>query len=333
MRSIKLVVVNSIVWLIAHLIIASSSAKMSNDFFERNDYLFKVKRWKAYLPDGSTDDTALIAQDFGATVISFHNQSKWKGKTAACYRGAEVATGEVLMFLDADTYFYEPSALLRIAASFKGGLMSIQPYHEMKRCYEQGSLYFNLLTVFGMNATSAFKSVEGVFGPCVVCTRKDYLKTGGHKAASHTLIEGFGLGTLFKEHGFVLHNYIGKDTIHFRMYPESAQSMTQGWMKHFAAGSAQTDKRVLLLIICWISGAFIPLLILIYPEKWFILLCVYLMYSLLLYRMSKIIGNFNLVTVLCYPIALGYFIYVFIKSIIAIYIKKEVNWKNRKIDL
>lgn len=49
--------------------------------------------------DGSTDDTANIAQQCGARVVS-HPYSKGNG--AAIKSGARAATGEVLVFMDAD---------------------------------------------------------------------------------------------------------------------------------------------------------------------------------------------------------------------------------------
>ncbi len=49
--------------------------------------------------DGSTDDTAAIASSMGATVLS-HPYSKGNG--AAIKTGARAATGEVLVFMDAD---------------------------------------------------------------------------------------------------------------------------------------------------------------------------------------------------------------------------------------
>ncbi|WP_414054576.1 glycosyltransferase [Macrococcus equi] len=283
--------------------------------------------------DGSTDDTARIAKSLGAIVISFDNQSDWKGKSAACYRGAEAANGDILLFLDADTHFHDTKAIQRITTAYKGGLMSIQPYHEMKQWYEQGSLYFNILTVLGLNATSIFKGEDGVFGPCVICRKQDYITTDGHRAAAGQLIEGFGLGTVFKAHQFKLYNHIGKNIIHFRMYPDGIHAMTRGWMKHFAAGSAATDKRVLALIILWMSGAFIPLLVVICPEKWLIIIILYLMYTIILYWISSMLGNFKLLTIMCYPLVLAYFVFVFTKSIVAIYIKKEVKWKGRNINL
>ncbi len=49
--------------------------------------------------DGSTDDTASIAREAGARVISL---SQNRGKGVAVRRGAHEATGDVVVFMDAD---------------------------------------------------------------------------------------------------------------------------------------------------------------------------------------------------------------------------------------
>jgi glycosyltransferase involved in cell wall biosynthesis len=49
--------------------------------------------------DGSTDDTAAVAREHGATVLSSPYSM---GNGAAIKRGARAATGEVLVFMDAD---------------------------------------------------------------------------------------------------------------------------------------------------------------------------------------------------------------------------------------
>ena len=60
--------------------------------------------------DGSTDDTAEVARQFGATVLGSPYSM---GNGAAIKRGARAATGEVLVFLDADGQ-HDPSLIIRL---------------------------------------------------------------------------------------------------------------------------------------------------------------------------------------------------------------------------
>lgn len=50
--------------------------------------------------DASTDDTAAVAESYGAKVIRLEKQA---GPAGARNRGAEIATGDILYFVDADT--------------------------------------------------------------------------------------------------------------------------------------------------------------------------------------------------------------------------------------
>ncbi len=71
--------------------------------------------------DGSTDRTAEVARRLGATVIvSQPLPDGWRGKTWACHQGAQAATGELLLFVDADTWF-EPDGLRRSCGISSGG--------------------------------------------------------------------------------------------------------------------------------------------------------------------------------------------------------------------
>src|SRR5688500_1526710 len=66
--------------------------------------------------DGSTDATAAVARQHGATVVAAPPAPPgWLGKPWACWVGAEAARGARLVFLDADTEL-GPDALARLAA-------------------------------------------------------------------------------------------------------------------------------------------------------------------------------------------------------------------------
>jgi 4,4'-diaponeurosporenoate glycosyltransferase len=66
--------------------------------------------------DASTDRTAEAAREHGACVMNSHPPPEgWRGKRWACHQGTQAATGELLLFLDADTWF-GPEGLARVLA-------------------------------------------------------------------------------------------------------------------------------------------------------------------------------------------------------------------------
>lgn len=67
--------------------------------------------------DGSTDDTAKVAENAGAKVIS-HPYSKGNG--AAIKTGARAAQGDVIVFMDADGQ-HDPSDISRLLARMEQG--------------------------------------------------------------------------------------------------------------------------------------------------------------------------------------------------------------------
>jgi len=62
-----------------------------------------------------------LARQLGAMVISIPTAARRLGcKTWACHQGAQAATRDLLMFLDADTWF-EPEGLARIRLTMRAG--------------------------------------------------------------------------------------------------------------------------------------------------------------------------------------------------------------------
>jgi 4,4'-diaponeurosporenoate glycosyltransferase len=152
--------------------------------------------------DQSTDRTVEIAKDYGAKVVKGKAlPSGWQGKSWALWQGVENSTGEILIFLDADTRI-EQDGLNKIFSEFlkEKTPLSIQPYHKMEKLYENLSAIFNLILMMGTNVfTPLGRRLKPLafFGPCQIMTREDYYKIGGHSIAKGSILEDISLGKNF----------------------------------------------------------------------------------------------------------------------------------------
>jgi 4,4'-diaponeurosporenoate glycosyltransferase len=293
--------------------------------------------------DLSADRTRAVAERAGVRVIDSKPLPRgWVGKMWSCYQGAGAATGAVLIFLDADT-FLAPDGLQKIIDTYrrKKGVISISPYHATEKLYEKLSAFFNIVMMGAMNAFTLAGDLirpTGVFGPALVISREDYFKSGGHKQVKDKIIEGVFLPEQFKKARIPIRCYGGKGSLSFRMYPHGIKDLIGGWSKGFATGAIQTSIPALIIVVAWIVGCVGVTRYLIETAfmgsatvviAWAAL---YLCYVLQIYWMLFRIGRFKFYTALLFPIPLLFFIVVFARSIILIFLKRSVQWKGRSID-
>lgn len=294
------------------------------------------------IDDQSEDATAEVARREGCIVMTSKNLPEgWAGKPWACWQGAQMATGDIFLFLDADT-FLEPEGLSKIVSTYleKGGLLSIQPFHKMKRRYERLSAIFNIITMAGMNAFTPLgpklKPI-GAFGPCMICSRKDYFIVGGHEKARGEVLESLAIGREFLKTNQKVHCYGGKETISFRMYPDGLRSLVEGFSKGFGTGANAMSVVSLLMIVGWVFGGvgvtrqLVQSAILGNPVDflgWFVLDVLYIFQ---IHWMLFRIGNFGFSTALLFQIPLIFFVIVFTYSILRIFLVRKVRWKGRDV--
>jgi 4,4'-diaponeurosporenoate glycosyltransferase len=292
----------------------------------------------------SKDRTSEIAKGQGVTVINSEPLPEgWIGKPWACYQGAKAAKGDLLVFLDADT-FLEKDGLKNIVDSFIAtrGVVTIQPFHKTRQLYEQLSAYFNIIGMAGMGTFTVLGNLikpVGLFGPCVVMSKKYYFESGGHREVKGEVVEDLALGGKIKKQNVPIHCYGGKGTISFRMYSNGIGALIEGWSKGFATGAVKTSIPILIATILWIGGSISTTRYLI--EALFtsngssILIWggAYLCYCAQIYWMLFRVGTFKFYTALLYPISLLFFLLVFLRSFFLIFIQRSVKWKGVKISL
>jgi 4,4'-diaponeurosporenoate glycosyltransferase len=272
--------------------------------------------------DGSTDRTAELARQHGATVIPSQPLPEgWRGKTWACHQGAQAAWGELLIFLDADTWF-EPDGLGKTLSAYRGGAFSIGPYHAVRKPYEQLSLFFNL------NMTVATVP-HGLFGQMLLVDRESYRRVGGHEAVRGRILENSSLAARFHATGIPVRSITGKRLLSFRMYPNGLRELIEGWTKGFASGAGQTPRATMLLIVAWITGLMLAPLGGLLTGDWLRWGAVYLLCAAQVAGFSRQVGAFRWSSALLYPLPLLFFFGVFAWS--AARSGKRVTWKGREI--
>lgn len=285
--------------------------------------------------DHSSDGTAAVALEGGArVVVAPPLPPDWTGKNSACWTGVAAATHDVLVFLDADTEV-QPGGLDRLLAAQRrhGGLLSIQPFHTVRRAYEQLSAFFNVVAMMGIDAFTPLgerRVPSGAFGPVLVTHRADYDRIGGHASVADQILDDVALARRYTEAGLRVTCLGGRGSVRFRMYPDGLRHLLEGWTKNFAGGAAGTRKVTLVLIAAWIS--------LCLEAAWDLgaspggaVAAVYLAVAAQLLWMLRRIGSFHPLAALVYPVPLAFFLVVFARSIVDVYVRRRITWKGREL--
>jgi len=292
--------------------------------------------------DGSTDRTAQVAEAQGATVLKSKALPEgWKGKTWGCAQGAAAATGSILLFLDADTFF-EKGGLQRVLETYldEGGALSVGAYHRVEKFYEELSVFFNILMTAGTGAFalgSRKRPSAGLFGPFLMIDRESYEAVGGHEIVKDKILENFYFAKHLRRNGIRTRCLGGKGSFCMRMYPDGLTDLVQGWSKAFASGAAESPPWIVLASVAWLTGAILAAGYLIWGAiagglALWLGTGLYLLFVLQLWSILRRIGSFRFVTSLFYPIPLAFYQVVFARSMLLKAFKKKVVWKGREID-
>ena len=287
--------------------------------------------------DDSEDGTARVAQSFGATLVNLTNKPEdWTGKTWACQNGADVATGSLLLFLDADVRLGR-DGLARLLEAYQNCqcTVSVQPYHVTKKPYEQLSLVFNLVQIAANGTTLPWKTNIGVHGPVLLISKTDYETIGGHASVRHCVVEDMAFGQKLKEKQLPYQLFMGDKDVSYRMYPGGLRSLIQGWIKNFAVGAAKTPLAAFFMSFFWIgSMANVPFYLLdaILKNKQPMIIAYGLLYPLwvvVLSILARKIGRFQQLPIVFFPVLIVGFIVIFFISLVSKILRLPITWKGR----
>ena len=246
------------------------------------------------------------------------------GKPWACQQGADAASGDWLLFLDADIVM-EADGLRRISALAReeAAVHSICPYHRVRRLYEELSAFFNVIMLLGMNAFT-FKggaaSGIGLFGQAMFLSRRSYDLVGGHGRVRREVLENFHLARHFREIGIACRCYLGRGTLSMRMFPGGWRDLVAGWSKGFVSGADNTARSAMVGISIWLSGLIMTIVALTFlpltgAEARLSIGVLYLLGVLQCLFVFKSAGTFGVLNALLFPITLIFYQAVFFQAL------------------
>lgn len=210
--------------------------------------------------DESTDDTRSLADRIAesdarslvVTVPPRPTDKTWRGKNWACYCAVQKATGDYLLFVDADVRLGEDAIAraLREAQTHQSDLLSCAP-KIVCGCFSEWlvqPIMANLIAIgFDFEAVNdpSRLGVAIAAGPFMFFRRCAYDKLGGHAAVATDPVEDLALARLVKSSGLKLRYVLGLDTAKVRMY-SSFGGLWEGWTKNYHLGS---DRNIALTLV------------------------------------------------------------------------------------
>jgi len=285
------------------------------------------------IDDGSTDNTAAIATQYGATVIaSAPLPPGWTGKTWACHQGALAATGEAFLFLDADTYF-APHGYARIVEHFvtlpPNAALSVLPFHRTQLWYEELSLFFNILVAMGAGGFGKLDTPH-LFGQSMLIRRSLYEQAGGHQSIKREILENLHFAANIRIANGIPFTLGGRNTLEMRMFPDGLAQLRESWQKAFATGASVTSPLVLALSIYWLAAAMLTTILLVAIHSPAIA-ALYILNTIQIAWYARQLGTFRWTTALLYPIPLYFYFATFAQSIWRRKRRQPVTWRGRQL--
>jgi hypothetical protein len=294
--------------------------------------------------DGSTDATPYLAHQAGARVLPVEPPPGWTGKAWACHRGAEVATGEILVFLDADTEPTPAGIAALIAHAERGVMVSAQPRHRIEAPYERLSAGPALVSVLGAGPgpppARRWWRRPIAFGPALALPAAEYRRIGGHAAVKGEIAEDLALAAAADRAGLPVHSTLGGDLVGYRMYPEGIGGLVEGWTKNLATGARSIPPVRLAATVVWVAAALQAAIVAAWT--WIGMdsgvdvttaLALYLPFAAQVGIVLHRIGRFGPLVVALYPATLVGFLFLFARSVVLTLGRRAVPWRGRQVSV
>ena len=163
------------------------------------------------IDDSSEDATRKIIEDYSkkyskiVPVFARPKPDGWMGKNWACMEGYKKATGELLLFTDADTKHAENVISLAVSHLNSFNLDALSSIPKMLTFDFWTNITLPMISTFlhtrfsALNVNNPSKKTGYFFGSFFILKKKTYQEIGMHEGVKHEIIEDGALGKKVKE--------------------------------------------------------------------------------------------------------------------------------------
>ncbi|MFZ5624577.1 MAG: glycosyltransferase [Gemmatimonadota bacterium] len=301
--------------------------------------------------DRSTDDTAarveaIAARDSRVRLVhGAEVPAGWFGKPWACWQGARAATGDLLVFTDADTV-HQPALLGHAVAAFRSeqpGLLSLAPRQRCESFWER-IVQPQFLWLLGcryhpqrVNRATRRRDVLAN-GQFILLARATYDAIGGHEAVRDQVAEDLALAQRIMGAGQRVYFAFAETLIATRMYRNLGE-LIEGWSKNVYLGGRQSfpDEPVLralaplleiLAVLFWIVPPALVAAALVGLGGWWLMpAIVATVMSVAFWAVINAAMGVPRRWALLYPLGAGMALYIVVRSMVRG--RRKVEWRGR----
>jgi len=251
------------------------------------------------LDDHSTDGTSQIAKRAanGSTRLRVVNSKPlpagWAGKNWACHQLSQNASGQLLIFTDADVQWTPDalSAVVDLSKSVRADLLTVWPTQRTETWTERLVVPLMAFVTLGYLPHVAvnrlrYPALAAANGQCMVFRSEAYRQVGGHAAIRNAIVEDICLARKIKAHGLRLRMADGRGLVACRMYSEW-RHVKNGYAKNIIAGYGDS-------LLGLLAGTLFHWAVFLLPYLWMVYFAVtgnitYLIWSLALVVMAILV--------------------------------------------
>ncbi len=292
--------------------------------------------------DGNSEDRTkeIVSEQFPRVSLIEEppRPEGWVGKPWACHVGFKHASGDVLLFTDADTVHQRDSLKVLVSTLIQksDGFLTTVTRIEMKKFWEYTLIFIFQIIALSLQGARGSDGKHLANGQYMMFTRDAYKAIGGHEHVKSSVIEDMELATAGAQSGIPPVACIATHLVSVRMYT-TFEDLIEGFSKNMALGtqklSLSSMARVNALFL-WIGGIYIfPVAAYYFPIDRPYYLWSFVV-SFVLYTSIAILGEKQLTRKVTYhpvffPIYMVIVTYIIVRSMMLVYVKKEVKWKGR----